>query len=401
MFFRLASSSLRSRRGSVVLTVAAIAVSVFVLLGIEHLRNQSKASFSSTVSGVDLIVGARTGSLNLLLYSVFRVGSPTNNINWQTYQAITEDPQVKWSIPISLGDSHKGFRVLGTTPDYFEHFSYGQKRKLELVKGEPFEEVLDVVLGSEVAKSLGYDLGQSIVIAHGIAATSFTLHDDKPFTVVGILKPTGTPVDQTLHVSLEAIEAIHSSWKQGEDTSRLEPKAITAFLLGLNSRMSTFQVQRSINDYRGEPLMAILPGVALSELWQMMAILENTLSLVSFLVLIAALLGLSSMLLASMRERQREIAILRTLGASPGFLFLLIQLEALLLTAFAILAGTGLLWLVLTFTADLLATSFGLFISTNVLSVNAGLMAAMIMGCAAVAAIVPAYSAYRDANRLS
>ena len=129
-------------------------------MGVEHIRSQSKQSFNSTVSGVDLIVGARTGSLNLLLYSVFRLGSPTNNIDWETYQQISYNAKVAWSIPISLGDSHKGFRVMGTTTDYFKYFSYGKKRQLEFSRGKPFEHVFDVVLGAQVAKKLGYQLGR-------------------------------------------------------------------------------------------------------------------------------------------------------------------------------------------------------------------------------------------------
>ncbi len=153
MFMRLATKSLFNRKGSVLLTIMAMSVSIFVLLGVEHIRGQSKQSFNNTVSGVDLIVGARTGSLNLLLYSVFRIGSPTNNIAWDTYQSISNNAKVAWAIPISLGDSHQGYRVMGTTTDYFSHFSYGNQRQLSFSQGKPFEEIFDVVLGAQVAKN--------------------------------------------------------------------------------------------------------------------------------------------------------------------------------------------------------------------------------------------------------
>ena len=117
MFFRLAYKSLLDRKGSVLLTLLAISVSIFVLLGIEHIRHQAKESFGNTVSGTDLIVGARTGNLNLLLYSVFRIGNATNNIRWETYEEIASNPSVEWTIPISLGDSHRGYRVMGTSAD--------------------------------------------------------------------------------------------------------------------------------------------------------------------------------------------------------------------------------------------------------------------------------------------
>ncbi|GAA5317516.1 MAG: ABC transporter permease [Candidatus Pelagadaptatus aseana] len=409
MFFRLACKSLLNRKASVLLTVLAMSVSVFVLLGVEHIRSQTKQSFSNTVSGVDLIVGARTGSLNLLLYSVFRMGSPTNNIDWRTYEAIAANPKVDWTIPISLGDSHKGYRVMGTTADYFKHFSYGQKRKLSFASGQSFSDVLDVVLGAEVASKLGYSLGDDIVVAHGLASTSFSLHDDKPFKVVGILAATGTPVDQTVHVSLAGIEAIHDGWQQGVklpggastaavDSKQLQPEKITAIMLGLTSRMATFRVQRDINNYRKEPLSAILPGVALSELWQMMGVLENTLRLVSGLILIAALLGLSAMMMASIRERSNEIHLLRVIGAPPGFLFLLIELEAVLISLLSIALGGLGLFVGLLLASDYLATDFGLFIGVNILSGNNLIYLSLVMAATVLVAALPSFLVYRQAR---
>jgi putative ABC transport system permease protein len=411
MFMRLASKSLLNRKGSVMLTIMAMSVSIFVLLGVEHIRSQTKDSFNSTVSGVDLIVGARTGSLNLLLYSVFRIGAPTNNIDWETYQSISNNPKIAWTIPISLGDSHKGYRVLGTTTDYFKYFSYGNKRQLSFTKGKPFAQVFDVVLGSQVAKKLGYSLGEEIVLAHGLGKTSFSLHNNSPFKIVGILATTGTPVDQTVHVSLQGIEAIHSNWQPGVkmpgssstntplQPMELEPKKITTFMLGLTSRIATFRVQRDISNYRKEPLSAILPGVALSELWQMMGLLENTLRLISGLILISAFLGLSAMMLASIKEREREIQLLRVIGAPAFYLFLLIELEALLISFISMLIGTAGLYLCLIITRDLLSTNFGLHIGLNILSLNNSLLLLLVAGSTMIAAAIPSLTVYKSANR--
>ena len=407
MFFKLALKSLSSRRGSVLLTVIAMSVSVYALLGVDHIKSQTKDSFHSTVSGIDLIVGARTGSLNLLLYSVFRIGNPTNNIDWNTYKSIVSDPKVAWAIPISLGDSHQGYRVVGTSVDYFKHFNFGKKQNLEFDEGNSFEHVFDVVLGSEVAKKLNYTIDQKIVLAHGLGRTSFSLHDENPFTIVGILRPTGTPVDQSLQVSLEGIEAIHNNMPGLMENSSLEnqatqilfePQKITAFMLGLNSRLSTFSVQRSINDYPQEPLTAILPGVALSELWQMMGILENTLRLISGLILVAALLGLTAMMLASVRERQREIYLLRVIGAPPIFLFLLIELEAILVSVVSILIGGAGLTLSLHAANDSLSYNYGLHIDALVLSDGTVNYALLVVSATALAAAIPAQAVYRRAT---
>ncbi len=413
MFAKLALQSLRDRKGSVVLSILAMTVSIFVLLGVEHIRHQAKDSFSNTVSGTDLIVGARTGSLNLLLYSVFRMGSATNNISWQSFQTIAANPKIKWAIPISLGDSHKGFRVLGSRSDYFKYFSYGKQHSLVFEKGEVFKDVFDVVIGSEVARKLAYQLGDKVVLAHGVAETSFSLHDDRPFKIVGILKPTGTPVDQTLHISLQGIEAIHSDWQQGvklpQSTSSqnnieqadLKPKSITAIMLGLESKMATFRVQREINRYKQEPLLAILPGVALSELWQMMGVLENTLLLISALVFVAACLGVSAMLLTSIRERGREIQLLRAVGASPGFLFLLIELEALFITLSSIVLGAGLLAGSVVLAQDYLLSQFALYIEMNLFTDNSLLLISWMIIASVIAAVIPSLSGYYQAKTIN
>ena len=410
MLGKLAIQSLWDRKGSVILSLMAMTVSIFVLLAVENIRHQTKENFSNTVSGVDLIVGARTGSLNLLLYSVFRIGNPTNNIHWQTYEDIASNAQVKWAIPISLGDSHKGYRVLGTSQAYFQHFSYGKRHHLEFAKGQAFEQVFDLVLGAEVAQKLGYQLGDKVVLAHGLAATSFSMHDDRPFKVVGILKPTGTPVDQTLHVSLQGIEAIHIDWQQGVKVAKsglsqndleqlnLQPKSITAFMLGLKSKIATFHVQRTINNYAPEPVVAILPGVALSELWRMIAVLENTLLLVSALVFIAACLGVSAMLLASIRERRREIQLLRIVGAPPMVLFLLIELEALIITLASCVLGAGLLTTCLALLKDYFAAHYGLHIEINLFTQNSLYLLAAVISASVVVAVIPSLTGYRKAR---
>jgi len=340
--FEVAFSSLLSRRGSVALTLASLTISMAIVIGVEHIRAQAESSFVRTVSGVDLLVGARTSQVNLLLYSVFRIGNATNNIEWQSYEDIAARSEVSWSIPISLGDSHSGYRVLGTNDDYFQHYRYGGSEALRLAEGVPFSNPLQAVLGSEVANALGYSVGQEIVLSHGIGNTSFVNHDEFPFTVSGILATTGTPVDRTVHVSLQGIEAIHLGEGSGtnglnasEQLAGLEVDHITAILLGLNSPVAAFGMQRAINNYPNEPLSAVMPGVALAELWQIVGTLENLLGVISILVLTASLLGLSTMLLTSLRERRRELALYRAIGASPLFILLLIELEALMITVLA------------------------------------------------------------------
>ncbi len=409
MILKLARKSLWNRRGTAILTLVSLAISVALILGINHLRHQAKQSFTSTISGTDLIVGARSGATNLLLYSVFRIGNATNNISWESYQAIRNNSQIDWTIPLSLGDSHRGFRVLGTDHNYFEHYRYGDRRNLVFSHGGPFESVYDTVLGAQVARELGYKLGEKIVIAHGLGDVSFSQHDDKPFTVVGILEPTGTPVDRTVHVRLEGIEAIHLGWQHGarmpgrgvsaeEALQReLKPEAITAFLVGLKSRMATFRLQRAINEYRKEALTAILPGVALAELWDVLGMVENMLIVVAFLVLLATLVGMTTTLLSSMKERQRELAILRAVGAHAGYLFALIEIEAILLALLGVIFGVLLLAVSLFMLQPWLASEYGLFISANPLNGEALWICAGVLLLAALLSLIPSVVAYRRA----
>lgn len=407
MLVSLAWSSLGSRRKSVVLTFLSLLISISVLLSVEHIRQQAKESFNRTISDVDIIVGAPSGQLNLLLYSVFRMGSPTNNIDYESYEALKSSKLVEWAIPISLGDSHRGFRVMGTNNSYFTHFRFGHKQSLTFQDGQAFKGLFEAVIGADAADELGYRVGDSVVISHGIGSTSFTHHDNTPFVITGILSPTGTPVDKTLHVSLNAIEAIHlSPVKQSqllkeENSIDTTPDSVTAVMLGLTSKFAIFKLQRDINNYKADRLMAILPGVALTELWQMMGTVENLLRVISILVLISSLFGLSTMLLASMQQRKNEIAVLRVLGAGPGVIFALVLVEALIVVLLAIISAIGLLSLSLTLLSDWLASNYGLFLSGNLLTIETLKVVCVITIAAIVTSAIPAFEAYKNALHTS
>ncbi|MFZ2289901.1 MAG: FtsX-like permease family protein [Halopseudomonas yangmingensis] len=406
---RLALLSLANRRFSALLTLLAIALSVTLLLAVEKVRSEARASFASTISGTDLIVGARSGSVQLLLYSVFRIGNASNNIRWDSFEQIAAHPRVAWAIPLSLGDSHQGYPVLGTNHDYFSHYRYGRGQALQLASGAVFDDLYEVVLGADVARELNYRPGDEIVLAHGTGRVSFVDHADKPFVVSGILARTGTPVDRTLHISLEGMQALHVDWQQGmpargaaridADQARqldLTPKAITAILLGLTSPVSTFAVQREVNQFRGEPLQAILPGVALQELWSLLGIAEKALLLVSGFVVLTGLIGMLTAILASLNERRREMAILRSVGARPRHIFGLLLLEALGLTLGGILLGVGLLYVGLWLAQPWLLSQYGLFIAISAPGVYEAKLIGAILLASLLIGSVPAWRAYRQ-----
>jgi len=407
----IALRSAWSRRGTLALVGLSVALSSFLLLGVERLRQDVRENFAQSVSGTDLIVGARGGSLQLLLYAVFRVGGATNNVRLSSLDDIARHRAVAWMVPLSLGDSHRGFPVLATTPGYFEHFRHGDKQPLRLAQGRAFggelDGLYDVVLGAEVAERLGYRLGDKLTLSHGGGEMPGAEHADKPFTVVGILQRTGTPVDRTLHIGLQAMEAIHLDWAAGvplpgqrisAEQARqadLRPRQVTAALVGLKNRAAVFAVQRMVNDYEDEPLMAVLPGVALDELWDVVGSGERALLAMSALVAVVSLAGLVAVVLAGLNERRRELAVLRAVGAAPRHVLLMLAAEGALVTCLGVLLGIAVLLLSILALAPWLQLHYGIGLTLAPPSAAQWTLLAAVLAAGFLASLVPGWRAYR------
>ncbi len=405
MIIRLALGSLMARSLTVGMTVLAIALSVMLFLGVEKVRNGARASFADTISDTDLIIGARSGSVQLLLYSVFRIGNATNNISWESYRDIAGRPEVDWIVPISLGDSHRQFRVMGTTAEFFTRYKFRGGKSLEFQAGAGLEDLYDAVVGADVADQLGYAIDDPIVVAHGLA--SFSEHADQPFRVAGIIDKTGTPVDRTVIVSMEAIEAIHVDWQDGVmipgKTTAVEvirqmdlvPKATTAALVGVKSRLQVFGLQRWINEYPEETLLAILPGVALQELWEIVGVAETALVGVSAMVVVTALMGMMAMVFSSLNERRREMAIWRAMGARPLTILGLLVIEAILMAGAGAGLGTALLYSGLLVARPWVDAAFGLWLPIGLPTAWEVWILVSVVGAAALVGLIPALRAYR------
>jgi putative ABC transport system permease protein len=407
----IAWKSALNRRGTLLLVVLSIALATALLMSLERLRTDIRASFSQSVSGTDLVVGARTSPVQLMLYAVFRVGGATNNIRMDSVKALAEHRAVSWVLPLSLGDSHRGRPVLGTTKAYFDHFLYGDKQPLVLAQGRAFAGTLDglyeAVIGAEVAESLGYGLGRQIVLAHGGSEVLSQEHADKPFTVVGVLARTGTPVDRTVHIDLKAIEAIHLDWAGGapmpgmkippEQARKfdLEPKQVTAALVGLKNRVAVFNVQRFVAAYEPEALLAVLPGVALDELWSVIGPGEQALLAISALVAVVSLASLVAVVLAGLNERRRELAVLRAVGAGPRHVLLLLATEGALVTLAGALLGALVAGLAVWLAGPLLQQRFGITLLPGLpTAAQWGLFSAVLLA-GMLASLVPGWRAYR------
>lgn len=425
MLSTIAIESLKRRKATAILTILSITISISLLLCVDIVRNQVKTSFTRTVSGVDLIVGAPSGQLNLLLSSVFNIGTPTKGIDYKSVASLKTNNQVSWLIPLSLGDTHRGFRVVGTTNSFFEHFKYGDMQHLALSAGGVFNQPFSAVIGSDIASKLGYGVGDEMVISHGLGNVSFNNHDKHPFVISGVLEKTGTPVDKAVYVTLQGLEEAHSGSQQATasivrkpadnhiktsdehehehdeltqvnyDSDAFTPQSVSVVMLGLKHRVTALQLQYRINQSKKEPLMAILPGMALAELWQIMGNIEALLLGLSGLIVICALIGLATMLLATMRERYQEIAILRTIGAGPSTLLLLVQIEAMLLTLISSVLSIGLVAALMNALKPWLSSTYGLFLSSPLFGKSSVIIILLILSCTYLVSLFPAIAAYK------
>ena len=408
--FPIALASLKNRTGTVLLTLLTIALSVMLFIGIEKIRQGTRASFEATISDTDLIVGARSAPVNLLLASVFRLGDTPANISWQTAEAIAARTDVAWTVPLSLGDSHRGERVLGTLPTYFTHYRYGKDRALTFAQGMVFDDLFDVVTGAETARRLGYQIGDEIELTHGLGQAGISDHDHHAFHIVGILEPTGTPVDRTVYVSLSAITAIHIGWETGarsrlagqiSDTDlqemELAPEGISALLVGLENKASILRTKRAIDTYKGESLLAVLPGQALRELWTITGLAERALQAVSAFVILIGLASALAGLLSGLSARRREMSILRSVGARPSHIGGLLIMEAALMGAAGAVLGAVLVHLGLLMLTPLIAARWGIVL----LQTGPGWLdlvtICVVTGFAAFSGLLPAIMAYRRA----
>jgi len=403
----LAFKSLRSRAVTTSLTVFSIALSVMLLVGVDRVREGTQKGFEGTLSHVDLVVGARGGSLPLLLYSVFHIGTANNDISYDSYEHFKNHPAVKWTIPFSLGDSFHDFRVVATDDNFYDHYQYRGGQSLRFGAGTRAEGIFDAVLGSEVARSLGYKLGQQIVLTHGIEG-SFLNHKDKPFTVVGILASTATPVDRAIYITLYGDEAMHLGWQHGAPPlveipasqirkDDLHIDQISAFLLAAKSRMSTLFLQREINTYKPEPLTAIIPALTLEDLWSVLSYADVALSLVSAAVLIVGLLAMLTALYTALNERRREVAILRAVGLHARQIFTLFVLESTLISAAGMFLGLAAVYLLIFILRVPIENNYGIPLAVVGISNRVAIYMVVVVLAGALLGCIPAIRAYRNA----
>lgn len=403
----LTYKSIKNRKFTSILCVLSIALSVTLFLGIERIRNGAREGFTNTISKTDLIIGAKGGPLQLLLYTVFHIGGAVNNIRISTYEDIKNNRLVEWSIPISLGDTYKGFRVVATDDNFFEHYRFRGDRQVNLAAGKIPTDTFDVVLGSEVAKKFKLKVGDPIVLSHGISSEAILSHDNTPFHIIGIAAPTMTPIDTAVIINLYGMEAMHFGWETGvPGTEQVNPERfkkenikitqLTSFMIKLKSRIAVLKMRREIDQYDKEPIMAIIPALSLFEMWQTIGYVERILFLVSLCVLLVGVLSILISLYTSINERRREMAILRSLGASSRHVFGLLIYESSFLVLLGCVFGVASLYGLLIFVKPWLEANFSIYLELQPLSKTEWFYLAGIFVAGTLAGLIPAIKAYMN-----
>ena len=399
IWLRIAIQSALARRGALLIMVLSTAISVAILLGVFKIRDDTKTSFSNAISGVDLVVGAKGSPTELILYSVFHIGRASNTIPATLEKNLVEDlRQVAWVVPVQLGDSYRNYPVVGTSIDFFKRVK-AQGRHLQLAQGSALSNphLFDVVLGHTVAKNTQHRIGEQIAISHGSGSGPKQDHSNSPFRIIGILEANGTPIDNAVFISTNAFDALHDIADSGLQFARLNPDSqASAFFIGLKDRGSVFSVRRQI-DSLPNSLMAVMPGVALDELWSSMEIAENALLLIALGVLITTILGITATLLVSLESRRRELAIFRAVGAKPYQLLSLILAEAFMVCVIGILLGWSLLQLIILTTNDHLRKEWGVVSEPSLPNIHDGLALLYLVLVVLISASIPAIKAYRMA----
>lgn len=419
--FALAFKSLLNRKLTFFITLFSIAISITLILGVQALKDETKTSFMKSISGTDLIIGSRGASSQLLLSSVFHIGNTVNIMKYNSFKEISQLPAVDWAVPISLGDSHKGYTVIATELDFFDHFSYANKQSLTVASGEISKDMFAVVIGADVAKKLNYSIGDEIIMTHGTGEIKGHDHSNIHYFISAILAPSFTAMDQTLVITLEAMQAMHvghhhhgnfpfmpskkaHNGKIAHDETteqriarqlKTKPDKINAVFVGLKSRHALLSMQNYVNNYNSEPLTAIMPAVALLKLWSFFSIAEVALNIVTAFVVLVGLLGMLSIILMSLNERRREMAILRSVGARPIHIFSLIIGEAAAVCFSGIILGIILLYILLFALQAPLANYFGFYLEVNWLTLNDLFILLTIQISALIIAIIPGLLIYK------
>jgi putative ABC transport system permease protein len=331
--WKLVIAFIRRRPFSWALHIVTLAIGLTVVLALVQVERAAQARLTRDLAGVDLVVGAKGSPLQLVLSAVLQADAPTGNIPLAEAEKIARSPLVKLSVPVSMGDSYRGARIVGTTPDYLR--LYGGK----LAGGRPWAGPMEAVVGSDVARRLDLRIGKTFIGSHGLI-DSDQQHDHAPYKVVGVLAPTGSVADRLILVDLASVWAVHGESEPAADDHNHHPhdaeqaaapadRQVTALLIQYRSPMGAVTLPARV---RATPdLQAAAPPVEMARLFSLLGPGLDLLRGLGTVLLVLAAAGFLVGLIGAVGQRRRDIALLRALGMSSRRVFLLLTTEALLL----------------------------------------------------------------------
>ena len=327
--FRLALAYLAARPLLTALHVMLLALGTATLIVLVLFTGQAERKLEGDAKPVDLVVGAKGSPLQLILSSVLHVDVPTGNIPYLAVKQIGADPMVQSATPLSLGDTVRGFRIVGTDDSFFA--LYG----LRVAQGAAFKEEMEAVLGAQAAQRTGLGVGASFAGSHGLAEAG-SAHGDHPYRVVGVLAPTGTVVDRLVLTSLESVWEVHGA----HGTVPEQAREITALLVRYRSPLAAAMLPRRINAMTA--MQAASPAYEGARLMSLVGVGVDALRIFAGVLMACAALSIFIALTTALQERARDLALLRTLGASPGKLLALIAAEGMTLVGAGAILGLAL-----------------------------------------------------------
>lgn len=326
---QLAWKNLWHRPLSALLSIILTALAILLVTVVLQVSNQTEQRFLRNVAGIDMVIGAKGSPLQLILSSVYHIDNPTGNINYARAQRYMRNPMVDKAIPLSYGDSYRGYRIVGTTTDYVTHYG------VELEKGNLFQEDMEVVLGAKVAERLNLTIGGHFHGTHGMEEKDDEhVHEGHSYHVVGVLKESQTVLDQLILCNMASVWAVH---KEEADSAKPSEKDITAVLLSFRNPMGQMILPRQVNAENG--MQAALPAIEVNRMLNLMGVGIQTLRSLAYLIMLLAGLSVFFSMLNALKERKYELALLRTLGARPWHLMGLLLVEGLLVVIVGFLTG--------------------------------------------------------------
>jgi putative ABC transport system permease protein len=350
---------------------------------------QLSKAFDRDLAGIDVVVGAKGSPMQLILSGVLHIDVPPGNVPLKAVKELAKNPLVAQIIPISLGDNFAGYRIVGTSHAYMDHYG------ATLVQGRAWDAPMQVVLGATTARKLGLQLGQSFVGSHGLGAGGHT-HGDNPYTVVGILAPSGSVLDRLILTDTASVWKVHEDYTAVDDEDRQimeEEREITMALVQYKTPMAALSFPRYVNT--NTEMQAAAPALEISRLLHMLGLGTDVLRAFAGVLLLTAGLSVFIALWSAVRERRADLALLRMLGAPPRKVAALLLSEALWLGLVASVLGLLLGQACTAALAWLLQLDNSLLIGGVVWPVELWVVPALALTVSLVSALLPAIGAYR------